>query len=89
MLKKLLNLEGTQQISRSEQKSISGGGSRGGCPPFFHLGSCRFNCNCSTKRATQPSGASQYCLLNYPAIISNARQCGGGSGGGGPIEDWA
>ncbi len=88
MLKKLLKLEGTKQIGRSEQKSISGGGSRGSCYPFFHLGSCRFDCDCRIKRAEQPSGASQYCLLNYPAIINNATQCGGG-GGIGPIDDWA
>ena len=86
MFKKLLKLEGTHKISKTEQKSISGGGSRGPCYPFFHLGSCRFDCNCNTHRATQPSGASQYCLLNYPAIINDARQCGGGSNG--PI-DWA
>ncbi len=81
MFKKLLKLEGAQKISRKEQKSISGGGSRGNCYPFFHLGSCRFNCSCPSTRAKQPSGASQYCLLNYPAIIYNARQCGGGGGG--------
>ncbi|MDY8134203.1 hypothetical protein [Aquimarina sp. 2201CG5-10] len=83
MFKKLLDL-GAYQITRKEQKSINAGGSRGPCYPFFHLGPCRLNCNCQTHTARQPSGASQQCLLNYPAIIFNAAQCGGsGNGGGG------
>ncbi|MBW1296868.1 hypothetical protein [Aquimarina litoralis] len=83
MIKTLLNLDGVEQISRKDQKAIKAGGSRGNCYPFFHLGSCRFNCSCPSTTARQPSGASQYCLLNYPAIIFNASQCGGGGGGGG------
>ncbi|MBW1296867.1 hypothetical protein [Aquimarina litoralis] len=86
MFKNLLNLNGAQAISKKEQQTINGGGlSRGNCYPFFHLGSCRFNCDCRTRRAEQPSGASQYCLLNYPYYINNAVQCGGAGGPG----DWA
>ncbi|WP_109438934.1 MULTISPECIES: hypothetical protein [Aquimarina] len=81
MFKKLLNLKGTSKISKKEQKTISGGGSRGNCYPFFHLGPCRLDCNCPGTTASQPSGASQFCLLNYPAIIRNATQCGGSGGG--------
>ena len=86
MIKTLLNLNGATKISKKEQTVITGGGTRGNCYPFFHLGSCRFNCNCRIRRAEQPSGASQYCLLNYPYYINEAQQCGGSGNGGG---DWA
>lgn len=80
-MKKLVNLNGAKALSKTEQKAIFGGG---GCYPFFHLGSCRFDCSCGYGTAArQPSGASQYCLLNYPAIIFDAAQCGGGGNGGG------
>ncbi len=77
-MKKLSNLKGAKALNKKEQKSIHGG--RYGCYPFFHLGSCRLDCDCNTHTASQPGGASQYCLLNYPAIIFNASQCGGSGG---------
>jgi len=81
MIKTLLNLNGVEKISKKDQISIKAGGARGSCFPFFHMGRCRFNCNCPGTTASQPSGASQQCLLNYPAIIRNAPQCGGSGGG--------
>jgi len=79
-----MNVQGLKALGKKELKSILGSGT---CYPFFHLGSCKYDCNCTSKKATQVVGASQYCLLNYPYIITNASQCGGGSddGGGGDI----
>ena len=83
MIKTLLNLNGVAQINKKDQSTIKGGGSRGPCYPFFHLGRCRFDCNCPGTTASQPTGASAQCLLTYPAIIRNAPLCGGSGGGGG------
>ncbi|MBQ4822813.1 hypothetical protein [Aquimarina sp. MMG016] len=74
MLKNILNLEGVQKLSKKNQESVLGGG--------FPLLQCPYVCNGTT--AKQPSGASQYCLLNFPAIIYNASQCTNGEGDDNP-----
>ncbi|WP_299439689.1 hypothetical protein [uncultured Aquimarina sp.] len=76
MLKNLLNLNGIEKLNKENQKAINGGG--------FSL-QCRYVCHGTTAR--QPSGASQYCLLNFPYQIHNASQCTDG-GDDGPV-DWA
>jgi len=76
MLKDLLNKSGVEKLSKQSQQSITGGSGLTRCP---------YVCRGTTAR--QPAGASQYCLLNFAAIIYNAPQCGGGGDDG--IDIWA
>ncbi len=74
MKKSILNLG--QAISKETQRNIKGGN-------LSNL--CTYECR--GKTAVQPSGSSEFCLINFPIAIFNSPMCGGGDEG--DHEVWA